>query len=150
MPLLIYFSLYLIIIDFHGLVLSPGIRSHQENSSKFLFSDMKQTLKMSSQILILTWSSLRLSHIIFCLFVPELRPLIYTKILFPFIRWDCYTSFFNICTVVMALDWCQNWDTTQCPETLWPLILHTRHCSGAIVRFSYNSSLPSKWVLGKQ
>ena len=33
MLLLIYFSLYLVIIDFHRLVLSPGTRSHQENKS---------------------------------------------------------------------------------------------------------------------
>ena len=50
-PLLIYFSLYSVIIDFHELVWSPGIRSHQENSSKFLFSGLEQSLKMSSQIL---------------------------------------------------------------------------------------------------
>ena len=53
MPLLIFFSLYREIIDFSGLVLSPGIRSHQENinSSLFLFSGLKQSLNMSSQIL---------------------------------------------------------------------------------------------------
>ena len=51
MPLLNYFSLYLVIVDFHGLDLSPEIRSYQENSSYFLFSGLKQSLKMSSQIL---------------------------------------------------------------------------------------------------
>ena len=51
MPLLIYFSLYLVIIDFDGLVWSPEIRSHQENGSYFLFSSLNQFLKMSSQIL---------------------------------------------------------------------------------------------------
>ena len=48
---LIYFSLYLVIIDFHGLVWSPEIRSHQENSIYFLISGLKQSVKMSSQIL---------------------------------------------------------------------------------------------------
>ena len=51
MPFLSYFSLYLVIIDFHKLVWSPEIRSHQENSILFLFSGLKQCLKMSSQIL---------------------------------------------------------------------------------------------------
>ena len=35
MPLLIYFSLYLVIIDFHGLVWSPEKRRHQEYSTIF-------------------------------------------------------------------------------------------------------------------
>ena len=49
MPLFIYFSLYLVIIDFSGLVWSPGIRSHHTTCP--LFSGMEQSLKMSSQIL---------------------------------------------------------------------------------------------------
>ena len=48
---LVYFSLYLVIIDFHKLVWSRGIRNQQENSILFLFSGLKQSLKMSSQIL---------------------------------------------------------------------------------------------------
>ena len=51
MPLPIYFSLYWEIIDFHGLVWSPQIRRHQENSSYVLFSGLKQSLKMRSQML---------------------------------------------------------------------------------------------------
>ena len=35
MPLLIYFSLCLVIIDFNGLVQSPEIRSHQETVLNF-------------------------------------------------------------------------------------------------------------------
>ena len=51
MLLLFYFSLHSVIIYFHVLVWSSETRSHQENSSWFLFSGLKQSLKMSSQIL---------------------------------------------------------------------------------------------------
>ena len=51
MLLLISILLYLVIIDFHVLVLSPEIRCHQENSSYFLFSGLKQSLKINGQIL---------------------------------------------------------------------------------------------------
>ena len=91
---------------------------------------------------ILTRSSLGLLHIIFCTFVPELWPLIYSKISFPLnilrtngqiftkLYITIYTDkiyigivschFSQSCKSVMALDWCQNYVTTQYPETLWP------------------------------
>ena len=79
---------------------------------------------------ILTRSALRLSHIIFCTFVPELWPLLYSKISFPLnisrtngqILTTLYKTiysdkiyvgivschFSHICTSVMALDLRQN------------------------------------------
>ena len=48
-----------------------------------------------------------------------------------------------ICNRVMALDWCQNFVSSQ---YLWDLtfLQHEKHCSGAIIRFSDNSS--SHWL----
>ena len=91
---------------------------------------------------ILTRSTLGLLHIIFHTFVPELWPLIYSKYLFQLnilitngqILTKLYITintdniyigivsihFSQICKRVIALDWCQNYITTQYPETLWP------------------------------
>ena len=92
---------------------------------------------------ILTRSTLGLSHIIIRTFVPELWLWIYSKILLPlnilrtngqiltkhYITTCIYTGkiyvgivschFLQICIIVMALDWCQNYVTTQYPKTLW-------------------------------
>ena len=98
----------------------------------------------------MTRSTLGLLHIIFRTFVPELRPLIFSKNWFPInimrtngqILTKLYITIFYI---------------RKCVRELWPLIevritlqlnilrhsgllLHARHCSGAIVRFSDNSS----------
>ena len=37
MPIFIYFLLYLVIIDFHGLVWSPGMRSPKKQMLIFIF-----------------------------------------------------------------------------------------------------------------
>ena len=91
---------------------------------------------------ILTRSKLGSLHIIFCTFVPELWPLIYSQnwFLSNILRANgqiliklyitIYTDkiylgiaschFSQISKRVLALDWCQNYVTTQYPETLWP------------------------------
>ena len=90
--------------------------------------------------LILTWSSLRLLHIIFPTFVPELWPLICAKILFLLnilrtngqnftkfyicihidkIYVGIVTHFSLICTRVMALDLSQNFVSIQYLEKKW-------------------------------
>ena len=90
---------------------------------------------------ILTRPSLGLSHIILCIFVPELWPLIYAKILFPFnilrtnaqnftkfyicvhidkIYFEIVTHHFShICTRVMVLDLLQNFVSTQYLGNKW-------------------------------
>ena len=90
---------------------------------------------------ILTRSKLRLLHIIFCTFVPELWPLIYSKILFllNILRTNgqiltklyitIYTDkiyvgvvschFWHNCTSVMVLDLSQNFVSIQYLENKW-------------------------------
>ena len=115
--------------------------------------------------LILTRSRFGLLSVIFGTFVPELWPLIYSKILFPLnilrTSWQNFTKLYIciyidkiyveiatfhillICNRVMALDWCQNFVSSQ---YLWDFtfLQHEKHCSGAIIRFSDNSS--SHWL----
>ena len=108
---------------------------------------------------ILTRSTLRLLHIIFRTFVPELWPLIYSKISFPInilrtnghILTKLYTDkilvgiischFSQICIRVMALINVRITLPLNILRHSSPL-LHARHCSEAIVRFSDNSSYP--------
>ena len=90
---------------------------------------------------ILTRSMLGLLHIIFRTFVPELWPLIYSEILYPFnivrtngqiltkLNITIYTDkihigivscqFLHICTSVMALDSGQNFVSIQYLENKW-------------------------------
>ena len=91
---------------------------------------------------ILTRSTLGLLHIIFCTFVPELWPLIYSKILFPLniLRtnghiltklyitiytdkiyvWIVSCHFSQIYTSVMVSDLRQNFVSVQYLENKWP------------------------------
>ena len=110
---------------------------------------------------ILTRSTLGLFHIIFRTFVPELWPVIYSKNWFPInilrkngqiltkLYITIYTDkiyvgivschFSQISKRVLALDRCQNYVTLNILRHSG-LLLHVRHCSGAIVRFYDNSS----------
>ena len=111
--------------------------------------------------IILTISTSGLLHIIFCSFVLELWPLIYSKISFPLNIWrtngqiltKLYITFYTgkIYVGIVSCYFC------KFVRELWPLIdvkimlplnilrnfgllLHAKHCSGSIVRFSDNSS----------
>ena len=111
---------------------------------------------------ILTRSTLRLLHIIFGTFVPELWPLIYSKNLFMLnilrtngqILTKLYLTIYTD-KIYVGIVSCH---FSQFVRELWPfidvritlplhilrhfgLILHARHCSWAIVRFSDNSCL---------
>ena len=110
---------------------------------------------------ILTISSLGLLHIIFCTYVPELWPLISQKKLFLLnilgtngqiltkLSITIYSD--KIYIVIVSCHFsqiCKLWPLIDVRITLplnilrhSGLLLHARHCSRAIVRFSDNSSL---------
>ena len=118
--------------------------------------------------LILSRYTLGLLHLIFCTFVPELWPLIYSKNLFLLnilrINGQILTKLYiTIYTdkIYVGIVRCH---FLQFVRELWPfidvritlplniprhsgLLLHARNCSGAIVRFSDNSSWHMFWVL---
>ena len=56
---------------------------HNFVSAQYLENKMTEFYQIYIYAFILTWSSLGLLHVIFRIFVPELWPLIYAKILFP-------------------------------------------------------------------
>ena len=115
---------------------------------------------------ILTRSTLGLLHIIFRAFVPVLWPLIYSKISFPFNILRTNGQKFNKFYICIHIDkiyvGIASCHFCKFVRELWPLIdvsimlplnilrnsgllLHAKHCCGAIIRFSDNSSYYSAY-----
>ena len=95
---------------------------HNYVSAQYLENKLIEFRQILYNVFILTRSTLGLLHIIFPIIEPELWPLIYAKISFPFNILSTngynFTKFIllhilNICTRIMALDLRQNFVSTQ-------------------------------------